>query len=390
MTADEINSGSTIPRPMDKKVPTAIRKIALVASGTAGHVRPALAVAEAYRNHLGDPEILFLGAQDGFKFEDDLVAKSGYRLELIGGAPFYGVGPLGKVRALFSVLTGMRQARRIFKDQGTDLVIGFGGYGTPGALLAAKRLGLHTAIHEANAIPGRANRFLARFVDRIFLAMPEAETGFPPARTSVVGLPLRPEMAMLKNLARDLNSPARVLVTGGSLGSTFLNQQAPLLIAAAKARGLACEVLHQAGPEGAAEVGEAYTQAGIDARVVPFIEDMATAYRWANLAVSACGAGALTELAFAGLPSLLVPVASVSDDHQTGNGKAFAAVTGALMVEERNWSVEESANYMTGTLSDASKYRLAVQGMRQGMHGDAASSMVKYCEAAFPFSPERL
>ena len=136
---------------------------------------------------------------------------------------------------------------------------------------------------------------------------------------------------------RPIAGRLRLLVCGGSLGSPFLNRRVPELAAALREAGIAVEVWHQAGERALDEIRAAYAAAGIAARVDAHVDDMAAAYRWADVAVACAGAATLAELAAAGLPALLVPLAAASDDHQSDNAAAFAAATGAPWVREADW-----------------------------------------------------
>src|SRR5712692_3331133 len=223
--------------------------IAVVGDGTAGHVYPALAIADAYRQFCDTADLLFIGAPDGFAAR--LAPSHGYRVALVPSGPLFGVGVAGKLRTLWRLGVGVRQARRVLRAAETKLVIGVGGYASAAALLAAKSLRLATAIYEANTVPGLTNALLGRFVDRIYLGFAAAGWGFPADRTLVTGNPVRPRILAVGGKERiaphGTGRPVHILVTGGSLGAPFLNQQVPDLLARVAARGLSIEVRHQVG-----------------------------------------------------------------------------------------------------------------------------------------------
>src|SRR5262245_39340661 len=167
--------------------PVEWRRIAIVGGGTAGHVYPALAIADAYRRVCAPVDVLFIGTPVGF--EGRLVPAYGYRLQTIRGTPLVGTGIQGKLRALGTLSVGMAQARRLLRAHGAQLVVGLGGYASVGVLLAAWSLGLRTVIHEANLVPGLANRLLGRLAHRVYLGFEAACWAFAPDRTVITGNP---------------------------------------------------------------------------------------------------------------------------------------------------------------------------------------------------------
>ena len=357
------------------------RRIALVGSGTAGHVSPALAIAQAYQQAFLDTELLFIGAQTGT--ETHIIPPLGYRLELIPAAPLFGVGLIGKLRAIRSVLTGFRYARRLLRGYQVKLVIGMGGYTSGAVLLAAWSLGLRTVIHEANAVPGTTNHLLRRFVDRVYVGFAEAGRFFPPGKTVVAGTPVRPEIVASATVDRvaPMNRPARILITGGSQGSSFLNDRVPELLKAIATREVVLEIRHQAGGFRLGPVQIAYEKAGLSAGVTHSIADMADAYGWADFAIAGAGAITLAELAVMGLPALIVPVAGTADDHQTKNARAAAQARDGWWVSEADWHCDSLAGQLGTLLSDPQAWRAASDRMKQSAIPGAAQAVVADCEA---------
>ena len=356
------------------------RCIAVVGASTAGHVYPALAVAEAYRAAFADVDLIFIGTAEGF--EARLVPPCGYRLEVLKAAPLYGVGIIGKLWALARVVTGMIHARRLLKVKGVKMVIGFGGYVAAGTILAAWSLGLRTAIHEANMLPGRTNRMLARFVDRIYLTFQSANRSFPVDRTLVTGQPVRAQIANLSTQKREppVEYKACILVTGGSKGSPFPNRHAPELLQGLKAYGMTLEVRHQVGEWDGSAVRSAYSQFGMQATVVHYIDDMAEAYHWADFALACAGSGTIAELATCGLPTLLVPLSDAADDHQTANAKAMAQA-GALWVSEADWDVQKLVPEIARLLNNPKRWHAISCGVRHLATPGAARNLVADCES---------
>jgi len=359
------------------------RCVVVAGGGTAGHVYPGLAIADAYARSCDAVKLLFIGTPQGL--ESRLVPQSGHSLRLVQGGPLFGVGVGGKLLTLWRSGIGMMQARRLLRASGTNLVIGVGGYASAAAILAARSLGLGTAIHEANTVPGLANALLGRVVDRIYLGSAAAYRAFPKGRTLVTGNPVRSEIVKVGNEERrapqDAGRPARVLITGGSLGSPFLNRRVPELLAQTARRGLGLEVLHQVGEFAAEPVCTAYTKAGLAARVTPYIEDMASAYRWADCAIARAGAGTIAELAVCGIPALLVPLPHAPGNHQIINARAFAESGAGWWVRETDWEPAALAQQLVNLLSDAGSWTTASRGARRLGAPEAADAIVVDCEA---------
>ena len=361
-----------------------ITRIALVSGGTAGHVYPALAVAEAFRDRFGALDALFIGAKGGYAFESRLVPSHGESLELIDAKPWARSGAAGKLQALASLPRGMAQARSLLRRRGSQFVIGFGGYITPSALLAAKSLGLPTAIHEANALPGKANRLMGRFVDRVYLANTAAQAAFPADRSVLVGYPLQPKVRALSQEPKAPPAldqrPARLLVIGGSLGAGFLNRRVPELLARLQSNGTALEVRHQTGEKREDGVRQAYSEARIDADVQAYFPDISQAYGWADFVISAGGFGSLAEIAAVGLPALLVPTADVADDHQSANVRSFAQLSGAWTAGEDDWHPADLAQRIGALLLDRAAWTAASAALRSVAAPDAADAVAADCE----------
>ena len=357
-------------------------RIALIGGYTAGHVFPMLAVAEAF--HAQDPrtELLFVGGRDSL--EASLIADRGYACHEIDGAPLYGAATkLETMRSYGAFLRGFAQARRLLARERADLALGFGGYITAGPMLAARTLGIATAIFEANVIPGRANRLVRRWVDRRLLGSPET-AAFPGWRKSVaVGYPLRPEITQLAGRARPVpaGGHARVIVTGGSRGSAFLNRAAPGLLGRLVRGGMGIHVLHQTGLQPPEPVARAYRDAAVPARAEGFTADMAHAYAQADFAICAAGAGTLAEIAALGLPVLIVPISEVADDHQLANARAFAERTGAAWVREGDWDEVAVAECLARTLGNAEAWTIASARMRAAARPEAAAAVVDACQS---------
>jgi UDP-N-acetylglucosamine--N-acetylmuramyl-(pentapeptide) pyrophosphoryl-undecaprenol N-acetylglucosamine transferase len=365
------------PRPEAASVP----RIAIACGGTAGHVFPALAVADAYRSLHPEVSLLFLGTGEGS--ESWLVPRRGHRFEALPAAPFFGVGTGRRLAVPLAAAVGAFRARRLLARERSQLLLGFGGFASAGPVLAAKSLGIPLVLFEANARAGLTHRLLGRFAERVLLGSEAAAPAFARSRIARVGVPVAPEVVQAgAERARLPRQPFRVLVCGGSLGSRFLDEHAPELLRRVTARGVSLQVRHQVGTGAPEDTRSAYARLGIEAEVTPFIEDMAGAYAWADFAVACGGAATLAELAAAALPSLLVPLSWAALDHQTANVRAVAEESGALWTREADWDPERHASDLARLATSPDAWWAAATAMRRTSRPDAAQAVVEACEAA--------
>jgi UDP-N-acetylglucosamine--N-acetylmuramyl-(pentapeptide) pyrophosphoryl-undecaprenol N-acetylglucosamine transferase len=357
------------------------RRVAVAGGGTAGHVTSALAIMAAYQATFG-AETYFIGCEGGF--ETQLVLAGGFDLEIIPGAPYARQSLAGKLRALLRLFQGTLTARRLLKAKQTDLVIGVGGYASLGTLLAARTLGIPSVIHEANIFPGLANRLLGGLSERVFLGWDQARSSFRGCKVVMTGNPVRPGLAaraIQPREKRPREGRRRILVTGGSLGSPFLNDKVPALLARVLELGVPLVVRHQAGVGGLEGVRREYERLGIASLVDRFIDDMAEAYCEADFVIAAAGALTLAELAMFGLPSLLVPQQAAANGHQIANAKVYSDHAGGAWVSEPGWDTELLARQVASTLVDFDALSAQAQRLLELARPNAARQLVEECEA---------
>lgn len=302
----------------------------IMAGGTGGHVFPALATARVLKRRGYD--IVWLGTHRGI--EARLVPAEGIPVEWLSVSGLRGKGLTTLLAAPFRLATALMQALRAVRRHRPGVVLGAGGFVSGPGGVAAWLMRRPLVVHEQNAVAGLTNRLLARLADRVLEGFPGSFGAGTKAER--VGNPVRREIAAVPPPERRYpgrEGRARLLVFGGSQGAARLNAVVPAAIAELP-EWLRPEVLHQTGARGAEETAAAYRARGIEADVRAFIDDMAGAYGWADLAV--CRAGALTvaELAAAGVPAVLVPFPAAVDDHQTRNAQfVVRAGAGVLLAE---------------------------------------------------------
>lgn len=313
----------------------------IMAGGTGGHVFPALAVAE-YLSARGW-RIVWLGAKTGM--EATLVPEHGYEMSWVRFSGLRGKGLLRALALPVNLLLAFWQSARAILSRRPDVVLGMGGYiSFPGGMMASL-LWRPLAIHEQNSVAGLANKVLARVADRVLQAFPQT---LPGAQLS--GNPVRREIAALaepreRYAAR--TGRLKLLVLGGSQGAKALNELVPQALARLPAEQRP-ELTHQSGAKHIEALRAAYAAAGVPAKTVAFIDDIAQCYGEADVVV--CRAGALTvaELASAGVASILVPFPHAVDDHQTTNAKFLSARDAAILLPQSELSAQRLAELLSG------------------------------------------
>ena len=345
-------------------------RIILVGGQTTGHILPMMAVGHAFRRAAHLRDVVVFGDADGP--EAGIVPRHGFEFRAVVGAPLRGVHGAGsRIHAYWATAKAFIQARRLLAESPVALVAGFGGYVSAAPVLAARSLGIPTAVFEPNVLPGLTNRRLCAVADLRLVGLRETTERPGWSDAIVAGHPIRSEVLDVRTRARETGA-LRVLVTAGLRGSAFLNTAAPALCAALRDRGVRVTVHHQAGNEQTAEIAQAYARFGISARVEAFIADMAAAFERCDAVVCAGGAGTLSEIAAVHLPALIVPIAGTADDHQAANAQAFAAHMRAVCIREQEWDAGCAAEALV-TLADGA----APPAPRPR---DAAATFVEHCE----------
>jgi UDP-N-acetylglucosamine--N-acetylmuramyl-(pentapeptide) pyrophosphoryl-undecaprenol N-acetylglucosamine transferase len=308
-----------------------MRTLMVMAGGTGGHVFPALAVASLLRRE--GVEVVWLGTRRGL--EARAVPAAGIDVEWISIRGLRGKGALGWLLAPLRLLIAMGQTVAAVLRRRPDAMLGMGGFVAGPGGLVAWLLRRPLLIHEANAVAGLTNRWLAKLADRVLTGFPRSE-GIDEGRAEYVGNPVREDIAALPSPAERLagrSGALRLLVVGGSQGARAFNEQVPAAIAAMAPAGRP-EVRHQCGRGRLEPTRAAYGEAGVPAEVSEFIDDMAAAYAWADLVVCRAGAMTVAELAAAGLPAVLVPYPHAVSDHQTANARFLEAAGAAVLLPE--------------------------------------------------------
>lgn len=304
-----------------------MNRVLIMAGGTGGHIFPALAVARELQQRGWQAE--WLGGEHGL--ENSLVTATEIPLHRLRVRGLRGGGLTAKLKSLWMLLSALWQALRIMRRVEPDLVLGFGGYASGPGGLAAFICRKPLVIHEQNAIAGMTNRYLAKLARVTLQAFPGALAG-----AEVVGNPVRAEIVALAPPEERFSGRQgllRLLVMGGSQGAHALNQQLPAALAASFT-ATELEVRHQCGREQHEITQSAYREAGLNAEVSEFIDDMAAAYGWADLLVCRAGALTVSEVAAAGVAAIFVPFPAAVDDHQTRNAGWLVEAGAARVIQQ--------------------------------------------------------
>jgi UDP-N-acetylglucosamine--N-acetylmuramyl-(pentapeptide) pyrophosphoryl-undecaprenol N-acetylglucosamine transferase len=347
--------------------------IALAGGGTGGHVYPALAIGDELkaRGH----EVIYYG--DEGRLEGRVAPQRGYAFRAVHAEQYPRGGVWGKVRFATSLFTAILRTRRQLKADHVDVVLGVGGYISAPTVLAAWTLGLGRVVHEANVVPGLANRLCARVAQHVLLTFAQTAARIPgSAPTHVVGVPVNPRVLQGDRAVageRYALDPTRltVLFVGGSLGAARLNE---LALAVARS-DREFQVLHLCGPRYEEDLRASLAGNEPDAyTLVGYEDEMGHAYAAADLVVCRAGSSTLAELAAVGKGSLLIPSPNVTENHQEGNARGLESEGAAEVLVEHGWDTDAAVEHVRRLMSGADTIKEMSLRAHQMARLDAASS----------------
>jgi UDP-N-acetylglucosamine--N-acetylmuramyl-(pentapeptide) pyrophosphoryl-undecaprenol N-acetylglucosamine transferase len=352
--------------------------VLIMAGGTGGHVFPALAVANVLRDR--GVAVIWLGVPGSM--ESRLVPANGFPIEWVRVAGIRGKGLGAWLLAPVRVIKAVAQAMGVLRRVQPRSVLGLGGYVSGPGGIAAWLLRVPLLIHEQNAIAGLTNRWLARLASQALEGFPHSFG--PGVRARTIGNPVRADIAavaapQVRFAGRE--SRSRLLVFGGSQGALRLNFAVPQALARV-APEIRPQIRHQTGERGLEAARAAYADARVEAEVLPFIDDMAAAYAWADLAVCRAGAMTVAELQAAGLGAIFVPLAVATDDHQTKNAEAMVKSGAARLIQERDLTPERLGEVISELIADRTRLLKMAEAARGLRVVDAAAQLADLCIAA--------
>ena len=313
-------------------------RVVITGGGTGGHLFPGLAVCAALTRRRPEAEVLFVGASAGV--EASILPRMGFAFRGLPARQVKGRRWRGQVAALLALPAVVRRASRLLRESGAQVVLGVGGYASFPMVLAARLRRVPTVIHEQNAYPGLANRWLGRMSSAVAVSFEAAAAFFPARRVSVTGNPVRAEIQpgdarAARRRLQLATEQFTILIFGGSQGAHRINMGTMEALPRLSGERARLQFLHGTGERDLPEVQRAYEAGGFRARVETFFQDMATAYQAADFAICRAGASTIFELAAAGKPALLVPYPYAANDHQRLNAEAMVRAGAAWTIPDQ-------------------------------------------------------
>ena len=347
--------------------------------GTGGHINPAIAVANIWKERYPDSNILFIGARDNM--EEELVPKAGYRLETIPASGIARGRSFGaikhNIRAVSYVVKSVGICKRIIREFKADVIVGTGGYASFPALLAGSLLGIPTCVHESNAMPGLTTRMIADRADRVLVCFPESAKYYRhPEKVEVVGMPVRREFIFTKKAEarQELGLDSRPVVVSafGSQGAKAMNEAMAELFRLEQDAGFPFQHIHAVGSYGWEWMPDYVAGKGVDLdkadgiTMKEYLYNMPTVMAAADVMISRAGASSCNEIAASGTPCILIPSPNVTDNHQEKNARALAATGGAVLMLEKDCTAQALFEELRALLADnerCSRMQKALQNM---------------------------
>ena len=338
----------------------------MAGGGTGGHVIPALAVARELRRRGHHP--FFVGTRLGI--EARLVPADGFPIEWLEIGGLKRVGAAQTLRTLWQLPRSVARVLGVLRTRRPAAVFSMGGYVAGPVMLAAWLRRIPMVLMEPNAVAGMTNRWMGRFVERALVSFPEVASELPSGKAELAGLPVREEFFSIS--AKPRGDRLALLVTGGSRGSRRLNQAARESWPLFREAQLPVRFIHQCGREEHAALAREFAASGLEGEVVPFIEDMPSAFASVDVVVCRSGAGAVAELAAAGKPAILVPFPFAADQHQLRNAEAFERAGAARLARDGEFDGERLFREVSGVASEEGLLARMGQAARALAHPHAA------------------
>jgi UDP-N-acetylglucosamine--N-acetylmuramyl-(pentapeptide) pyrophosphoryl-undecaprenol N-acetylglucosamine transferase len=356
----------------------AMGRLAIACGGTGGHLFPGLAIAEAVRRRGHDVRFL-ISAKPVDRRAVSGAGESAHAAEI----PAVGwTGIFGAIPFLVRLIEAVRKAGEELSQFKADALLGMGGFVSAASVGAARRGGLPYFLHESNAIPGRATKFLSAGASKMFVGFEECGRRLPKANVSVTGTPVRARLGKItkEEAYKKLGLHAKrhlVAILGGSQGARGINDAMLRGLPALKSLANTMQILHLAGETHAEKVRRGYEHSGFSAVVLGFCDEMEAVYAAADLVVSRAGAGTLAELAACGVPSILIPFPAAVDNHQMANAHAYADRGAAEIVAEKNLIGSELGQRIARLLGDSVRQEQMRQAARQKFAPEAAEKIAE-------------
>jgi len=361
--------------------------------GTGGHINPAIAVANIWKERHPDSNILFIGATG--HMEENLVPAAGYELKTFPTAGMSRqlnfTGLKKNVKAVSNALSAVNGCKKIIKAFQPDVIVGTGGYASFPALLAGRMMKVPTCVHEANAMPGLTTRMAAAWADRVLICYPESAKHYKhPEKTEAVGLPVRREFLFTdKEAARKalgLDSRPLVLSTFGSQGARVMNLAMAEMMKLEQDAGFPFQHIHGVGKFGWEWFPDRLKELGVDAQgssaldIREYIYNMPQVMAAADVIISRAGASSCNEIAASGTPCILIPSPNVTDNHQEKNARVLSDKGGAVLILEKDCTAQVLYQQVQAILSDKARSDAMAAALHSACVPDSAERICDIME----------
>lgn len=362
--------------------------------GTAGHINPAIAVANLMRERYPQSKILFIGAQG--HMEEKLVPQAGFELQTVKVSGLVRGKNLAAIKkngaAVKEVLDAVAQCKKLYRQFQPDLVFGTGCYASFPALTAAESMGIPTVIHESNAVPGLTNKLAARKASRILVAFDESVKNYSDtSKVEVVGMPIRREFIYTDKTAarQELGADDRPLVVSafGSLGAKVMNEEIADLFPMEQEKGFPFQHIHATGgfgwewmPKLVEKKGVALENVGESIEMREYIYNMPTVMEAADLIISRAGASTCNEIAACGIPCILIPSPNVTNNHQEKNARVLEARQGAVVILEKDCTPQKLYDTIMELLNDPERREQMGRNLREMVRLDSTERICDIIE----------
>ena len=361
--------------------------------GTAGHINPAIAVANILKERDPGCKILFIGATG--HMEEKLVPQAGYELKCLPGSGLSRGKSLAAIKknihAVRCVINAIKECKKIIREFQADVIIGTGGYASFPALYAGSKVGIPTCVHESNAVPGLTTKLAADRANRVLVAFEESAKHYKhPEKVEVVGMPVRREFIFTKkeDARKELGLDEGPVVVSafGSLGAKVMNETMADMFALEQADGFPFQHIHATGSFGWEWMPQRVKELGVDLENCPsidmreYIYNMPTVMAAADIIISRAGASTCNEIGASGTPCILIPSPNVTNNHQEKNARVLSESGGAVLVLEKDCGAKTMYDEITALLADESRRQAMTKALHEIVKLDSAERICDILE----------
>ncbi|OQY99936.1 MAG: undecaprenyldiphospho-muramoylpentapeptide beta-N-acetylglucosaminyltransferase [Candidatus Brocadia sp. UTAMX2] len=358
-------------------------KVIFAGGGTGGHLMVGLSAAEEIRSRFHDAEIVFFGSDK--KFERRCVEQKGYRYCQVRAVK-WGKSLKHRLACVGSLLLGIFDALFAVRNFNPDIVVGLGGYTSVAPVIAAKLLGISSVILEQNVIPGKANRFLSRWVDEVYCHWRGPLKWFTKAKVvRVTGTPIRKDILSSKKIRSAEKfglsaSKKTILITGGSQGAQAINETFLRCLPKLESLQNDLQIIHCTGEYGYDIAKAAYKKTKMDVFVCSFLDDMGAAFSMADIVICRAGATTIAEITAVGIPAILIPYPHAADNHQYWNAMELVSNGGGYLLQQLDLTPEKIIELVTDILDNKEKYdRMRMFNRKMGIPNAASNVVDNMC-----------